>query len=147
MLDGIDWEILVWVVAGVISGLGEIVTGTFFLVPVAAGAFAAAIVAALGADTVWVVTVFFVVALVVLAFVFWFAAQSKDDPPATSEGALRYVGASAAVVADIDSANAGRVRLGGESWGALSATGERIETGAYVRVREVRGSSLVVEPE
>ena len=147
MLDGIDWEILIWIVAGVISSFGELITGTFFLVPVAAGAFAAAIVAALGADTVWVVTVFFVVALVVLAFVFWFAAQSRDDPPATHEGALRYVGAAGAVVADIDSVDGGRVRMGGESWRALSATGETIETGAFVRVREVRGNALVVEPE
>ncbi len=78
MLDGIDFEILIWLLTGVLSGIGGLVAGTFFLVPVAAGAFAAAIVAALGGDTIWVMTVFFAVAIAVLAVVFRFAIRSKD---------------------------------------------------------------------
>ena len=146
MLDAIDWEILIWLVAGAISAFGELLTGTLFLWPFAVGALVAAIVAAAGAGLVWVITTFFVVTFLVLAVVFRFAAVARDEPPATHEGAHRYVDAHGLVTSDILTPDAGRVRLGTELWRAISGTGEAIPAGAEVRVIEIRGNAVVVEP-
>ena len=47
MFEGIDLAILLWLLGGVVSGVAEVLTGTFFLLPFAVGAFAAAGAAAL----------------------------------------------------------------------------------------------------
>ena len=146
MLDGIDLEILIWLVAGLLSGVGEVLTGTLFLWPFAIGALAAAVVAAMGAELFWVVTVFFVVTLLVLAIVFRLAISSNSEPPATREGAHRYVDALGLVTAEIAAPAAGRIRVGTESWRALSRSGELIDAGVEVTVVAVRGNALVVEP-
>jgi membrane protein implicated in regulation of membrane protease activity len=146
VIDAIDWEILIWLLAGALSGVVELFTGTFFLVPVAAGAFAAAIVAALGGEMVWVVATFFVVALVILAVVFRYAMLSRNEPAGTHEGAGRYLGLRGSVVADIEGQTAGRVRIGTESWRAVSFDGEPIEAGGEIEVVEIRGNALVVTP-
>jgi membrane protein implicated in regulation of membrane protease activity len=145
MLDAIDWEILIWLVVAALSGLGEALTGTLFLVPFAIAGVAAAIAVALGAESMWVLFVFGVVVLAALAWVIKFAGRTKDDPPATHEGAHRYVDARGSVTGEIDPIAGGRVKIGGESWRALSHTGESIEEGVPVRVIEVRGNALVVE--
>ena len=145
MLDAIDWELLIWLVLAALSGLGEMLTGTFLLVPLVVGAIAAAIAVALGADILWVLFVFGVVALSALGLVLRFAARTKDDPLATNEGARRYVDARGSVTSDIDLLGGGRVSTGGQSWRALSNNGEPISTGCKVRVVEVRGTALIVE--
>lgn len=146
MLDGIDWGILIWLLTGVLSGVVELLTGTFFLVPVAAAAFAAAIVAALGGEMILVVATFFVVALAVLAVVFRYAMLSRNEPAGTCAGAGRYLGLRGAVTADIGTAQAGRVRVGTESWRALSLDWTPIEAGAEIEVVEILGNALVVMP-
>lgn len=145
MLDGIDWSIVIWLVLAAISGIGEMLTGTYFLIPLLVAAVAAAIAVALGAEVMWVLLVFGVIALVGFGWVLKFAAATKEEPPATTEGARRYIDARGSVTSDIDTPNAGRVQIGGESWRALSATDEPIAAGVRVRVIEVRGSALVVE--
>ena len=146
MLDAIDWEILIWLVAAALSGVGEMLTGTYFFIPLVIGAVAAAIAVALGADIVLVLLVFGSIALVGLGWMLKFATRTKGEPPATHEGAHRYVNAEGSVTKDVSEVEAGRVQIGGESWRALSHSGESIATGTRVRVIEVRGNALVVEP-
>jgi membrane protein implicated in regulation of membrane protease activity len=145
MLDAIDWEILIWLVVAALSGFGEMVTGTYFLIPLVVAAVVAATAVALGAELMLVLLLFGVVALVGLGWVLKFAAATKDEPPATTEGARRYIDARGPVTSDIGSVNAGRVRIGGELWRALPHDGEPIDTGVLVRVVEVRGNALIVE--
>ena len=145
MLDAIDWGILIWLLLAGLSGVGEMLTGTFLLVPVVVGAIAAAIAVALGAEILLVLLVFGVVALFALGLVLRFAARTKDDPPATIEGARRYVDARGSVTRDIDPLGKGRVDIGGQSWRALAKSGEPISSGTKVRVIEVRGTALIVE--
>jgi membrane protein implicated in regulation of membrane protease activity len=62
-------------------------------------------------------------------------------------GAARYTGAMAIVTETVDRrAGNGFVRMGTESWRATSLTDERIPVGVEVRVIEVTGVRLVVEP-
>jgi membrane protein implicated in regulation of membrane protease activity len=146
MIDGIDWGIVIWLVLAALSGVGEMLTGTYFLIPLLVAAIAAAIAVALGAEMIWVLLVFGAIALLGFSWVLRFAAATKGEPPATHEGALRYIDAHGSVTSDIQSPNAGRVQIGGESWRALSHTGDPIDAGVRVRVIEVRGNALVVEP-
>jgi membrane protein implicated in regulation of membrane protease activity len=145
MLDAIDWEILIWLIVAGLSGAGELLTGTFLLVPLVVGAIAAAVAVALGAEILLVLLVFGVVALSALGLVLRFAGRTKDDPPATREGARRYVDARGLVTTEIDPLGRGRVSIGGQSWRALSNGGGLISAGSKVRVLEVRGTALIVE--
>jgi membrane protein implicated in regulation of membrane protease activity len=147
VLEGIDWGILLWLLAGILSAVGELLTGTFFLIPFAIGAFVAAGLVMVGVDPIWVVAVFLVVTLLVLILVIRFGRRARADQPATREGANRYVDARGFVTGEIAGREAGRVRVGAESWRAVSSTGEPIPSDAAVRVVAVRGNTLVVELE
>ncbi|MCP3999177.1 MAG: NfeD family protein [bacterium] len=146
MLEGIDWGIVLWLLAGVLSGVGELLTGTMFLLPFAVGAFAAAGAAALGANLAVVVGIFLVVTVATLAWAVRYAKKVDAQPPATREGANRYVGAVGAVTKEIVGRNPGQVRIGAETWRALSSSGESISLGTNIRVVEIRGNALVVDP-
>lgn len=146
MLDGIDVGILIWLIVAGLSGFGEALTGTLFLIPFAIAALVAAVLVALGVDITWVLLVFGVVALGVLGWVMRYGARVNAEPPATREGASRYIDAQGSVIRDIEAETAGRVRLGAEDWRAISGSGDPIAVGTRVRVLQVRGNALVVEP-
>ena len=144
MLEGIDWGIVLWLLAGVLSGVGELLTGTMFLLPFAVGAFAAAGAAALGGNLAVVVAVFLVVTVATLVWAVRYARKVDALPPATREGANRYVGAVGVVTKEIVGRDHGQVQVGAELWRALSSTGEDISLGANIRVVEIRGNAMVV---
>ena len=145
MLEGIDWGLVLWLLAGAISGVGELLTGSMFLLPFAAGAFAAAAAVALGANLFVTVMAFIVVTMGTLVWAVRYAKKIDSQPPATREGANRYVGASGVVTEGIVGRQSGRVRLGGESWRAVSTSGDSIDADEPINVVEVRGNALVVE--
>jgi membrane protein implicated in regulation of membrane protease activity len=147
MLEGIDWAVVIWLLGGIITGVGELFTGTLFLLPFAVGAFAAAAAAALGAGPLWVVAVFIVATLVTLTWAVRYGKRLNAEPPATREGANRYVDARGIVTKEIVGRGSGQVRVGTESWRGLSSTGETIPLDAPIRVVEVRGNALVVESD
>lgn len=147
MLEGIDWAIVLWLLAGVLSGVGELLTGGLFLLPFAVGAFAAAAAAAFGAGVPIVLVVFSLSSLVTLVWAIRYGRRMRSVPPATHEGANRYVDALGVVTKTVAGRDAGQVRVGTESWRALSAAGSTLEEGAAIRVVEVRGNALVVVPE
>lgn len=144
MLEGIDWAILLWLLGGVVSGVAELLTGGLVFVPFAVGAFAAAAAAALGAGLPLTVAVFAVVSAATLAWAVQYGRKMRTVPPATREGAHRYIDAEGTVTRVITGRNAGQVRVGGELWRALSASGTSVAVGTAVRVTEVRGNALVV---
>jgi len=146
MLEGIDWAILLWLLGGVVSGLAELLTGGLFFVPFAVGAFAAAGAAALGAGWPLTIAVFAVVSAATLGWAVQYGRKMRSVPPATREGAHRYVDAEGVVTRAIAGSTAGQVRIGAELWRALSADGATVATGTSVRVIEVRGNALVVVP-
>lgn len=145
MPSGPEVEIVVWVLIAILSGIGEILTGSFFLLPFAIGAIVAAIAAGFGVGLPWVLGLFLAVSISSLLWLRRFAKQSEAEAPAIRAGAGRYVDAVGRVSGDIDGASEGRVELSGQAWRALSADGEPIPAGTEVRVVEVRGTALIVE--
>lgn len=146
MLDAIDFGIVLWLVVAALSGLGEMMSGSLFLLPFVIGAIVAAVLAAVGVDMVWALVVFSAISLLSLFLLRRFAVLSESDPSPVRLGGSRYVDAIGQVIADIGESSAGRVRVETESWRALSNTAEPIAAGEQVRVVEVRGNALIVEP-
>ena len=147
MPSGPELEILVWAIVAVIAGIGELLTGSFFLLPFAIGATAAALAAALGAGLPIVLPLFLVVSLGSLVWLRRFADRSNEQAPVIHAGAGRYVGAVGTVTEDIEGQAEGRVQIEGQLWRALAANDEPIAAGTAIRVVEVRGTALVVEPD
>jgi membrane protein implicated in regulation of membrane protease activity len=117
-----------WVSAAVFLAVAEIFTAGFFMLPFAIGAAAAAVMAFFEVGEIPQLLVFLSLSAVSL----WVLR--------------RYVGARARVIEAVDpSSGVGRVRMDAETWRA-STDGDRIEEGTEVRVIEVRGTRLVVEP-
>jgi membrane protein implicated in regulation of membrane protease activity len=135
----------IWLGAALLFGVGEIITAGFFLLPFAVGAAAAAVLAFAGVNPAVQGIVFVVGSVLALVAMRRFADRTDTDQPTV--GANRMVGARAVVLERIDRvAGTGRVRVATEVWRATT-DGAAIEPGGgEVRVLDVRGTRLVVEP-
>ena len=151
---GIDIDVWPWVWLGtaLLFALVELAFagGTFLLLPWAASAFIAAILAFYDVpiEIQWGV---FVGGGAVLFFALyrWARKFVNDAPNTPGVGAERLVGLTGIVVAAIqidDVDRRGRVRIGSEEWGAISDADVVIDEGAKVRVLDMRGTRVVVEP-
>jgi membrane protein implicated in regulation of membrane protease activity len=134
----------IWVGLTLFLGVGEMLTAGFFMLPFAAGALVAAILAWFNV-VVWVqFMAFLVTSLVALWALRRFA--TSDHEPSYAVGAKRFVGADALVIELIDpNQGTGKVRMDTEEWRATT-NGGIIDRGTPVKVIEVRGTRLVVEP-
>lgn len=135
----------IWVGAFVVLGVGEMLTAGLFMLPFAIGAGAAAILAWFDVE-IWVqLLAFLVVSVAALWGIRRFAWRAGE--PTHAVGAKRYVDAKATVTETIDRVSGtGRVRLETEQWRATTDLDEVIEPGTEVKVVDVRGARLVVEP-
>ncbi len=135
----------VWLGAAVILGIGEMITAGLFMLPFAIGAAAAAVLAFFNV-AVWVqVMVFLATSIAALWGMRRFAWRDKE--PQHPVGANRYVDATGTVTEAVDRiAGTGRVRLETEQWRATTDLDDAIAIGTEVRVVDVRGARLVVEP-
>ncbi len=139
----------IWLAAAAAFGIGEIlIAGSFFLLPFAAGALAAALVSLIAPVVVgWVV--FLVVSVGSFVAMRPLAKRLEVNSPATAGiGANRLSGAAGVVMAPISSApgDAGLVKVGTEEWRADTRPGVALPAGTRVRVVEVQGTRLLVEP-
>lgn len=135
----------IWVGAFVVLGIGEMVTAGLFMLPFAIAAGAAAILAWFKV-AVWVqLVVFLVVSIGALWGMRKFAWRSGE--PSHLVGAKRYVDAVGTVTEAVDRlSGSGRVRVETEHWRATTDTDGVIEKGTEIRVVDVRGARLVVQP-
>ncbi|NNC75199.1 MAG: hypothetical protein HKN93_06770 [Acidimicrobiia bacterium] len=134
----------IWVGASVVLGVGEMVTAGLFLLPFAAGAVAAAVLAFFNVNVAIQLIVFVVASLGALVFLQRFAHKEGELAPV---GAKRYVDATGTVIERINRLDgSGRVRVETELWRATTDLNEDIEVGVEVSVVDVRGARLVVEP-
>jgi membrane protein implicated in regulation of membrane protease activity len=137
---------LIWLLAGVVAGAGEILTGGFFLAPFAVGAFGAMLASLLGAGDVIEVIVFASLTLACFALVRPIAKRHMYTPPQIRTGAAALVGRSAIVLERIaNDEGLGTVRIGGEVWTARAYDEDQvIAEGAKVQVVEIRGATALV---
>lgn len=138
----------VWLGTAAVFAVGEIaVAGSFFLLPFAAGALVAAVVAFLGGAVAleWLA---FVMVSGLGAAVLRPLARRLDLGPTHAIGANRWVGRQAYVLRDIPSepGSTGLIRLDREEWRAESLMGIPIRAGSTVLVSRVDGTRLVVLP-
>jgi membrane protein implicated in regulation of membrane protease activity len=135
---------VIWLIAAVVFGVGEIFTLGFFLAPFAGGALVASIVAAAGAGAVVSWVVFLVVSVILLAALRPLARRHLRQPPSLRTGTAALVGRTATVVERIAS-DEGCVRIDGEIWTARPFDEDQvIEAGTRVQVLEIRGATALV---
>lgn len=147
--DAETWR-WIWVGATLFFAISEIaVPGTFFMISFAVGAFAAAVVAFIGASLLvqWIAFVgATVVALLLLVPLGRRLTRTRAGE--TGVGATRWEGRRALVIGAIpDGPNAtGLVRIEREQWRAESADGRSVAEGETVQVLRVDGTRLIVGP-
>ena len=135
---------VIWLLLGVAFAVGEVLTLTFLLGPIALAAGAAALVAALGAGAVIQFAVFIAGALASLLALRPIAKRHLRTPAALRTGTAALVGAKAVVLERVD-ADGGRVKLGGEVWSARSFFEDQvIESGKRVEVAKIEGATALV---
>lgn len=146
MIDGIDPHWL-WLIGGVVLLIAEVVAPGFFLVFIGAAAIMTGILALLLPIGVALQFAIFAVLAIVIARIGGRRAYaSQYDPssdPLLNDRVGRLLGRVVVVVEAVD-AKGGRVRVGDSEW---SARGGPAEAGARVRIVDVDGNCLKVEPE
>jgi membrane protein implicated in regulation of membrane protease activity len=147
-MDDPDSWLWVWLLGALFFALAEIATPfMFFLLPFAAGALAAALLAALDVNLAiqWAV---FVGGSLACFFALRPVARRLDRQGHDEGiGSRRLLGQEAMVLEDIpghSDLGLGLVRVGREEWRAESTDGSPIPTGSQVRVADVRGTRVVV---
>jgi membrane protein implicated in regulation of membrane protease activity len=137
---------VIWLIAAVVFGAGEIATLGFFLAPFAGGALVAAIVSGAGAGAAVSWAVFIAVSVVLLGTLRPVARRQLRHPPKLRTGTAALVGRTGLVVERIaNDEGVGCVRIDGEVWTARAFDDDAvIEAGRRVHVLEIRGATALV---
>ena len=140
---------VLWLIAAVVLGIGEIATMGFFLAPFAAGALVASLTSAAGAGTAINLIVFLVISVLALGALRPLARSHRRQPALSRTGTAALVGQHAMVLERIaNNEGVGCVRLDGEVWTARAYDeDEVIEQGRRVHVVEIRGATALVSEE
>lgn len=143
-----DWR-WVWLIAGAVFAVGEMLTpGSFFLAPLAVGALVAAVLAFAGVSVAIEWVVFIVVSIITLRLLRPLARRLDRDALDEGVGSRRLVGTRATVLQAIPGNHElGLVRVDREEWRAQSTDGSPIAEGATVRVADVQGTRVIVVSE
>ena len=137
-----DW--VLWLIAAVVFGIGEVLTAGFFLAPFAIGAAVATAVSAAGAGAVVSGLVFLAVSTIALVALRPIARRHIRLPAQLRTGTAALVGRQATVLEQVSEAG-GCVRLDGEVWSARPFDEDDvIEPGTRVHVMEIRGATALV---
>ena len=137
-------SIVIWAVLVVVFLVLE--AGTVALVSIwfALGALAALVAALLGA-AMWLQVAIFLAVSVLLLALLWKKVHAKAIGTKTNVDSV--IGTEGYVTEPIDNVSyTGRVKLGGITWAARSASGQPIPVGALVRVERIEGVKVFVSP-
>jgi membrane protein implicated in regulation of membrane protease activity len=136
-----------WVIWTVVAGalaVGEIVTLSFFMGPIAVAAVLAAVAALAGAGTALQMVVFIVASAASLAVLRPIARRHLHTPAKIRTGTAALVGSPAVALERVDGSG-GTVKLAGEVWSARTYDDDEvIEPGARVQVMQIEGATALV---
>lgn len=134
---------LLWVVVGFILVIVELVTGTFYLLAIAAGVFVAALLAWLGVNVMIQAVGGSVVALAAAWFVHhWHGAHRKAT---AGESNLLDKGQPVVLESWVNEPGGlARVKYRGASWEARVPAAERPAPGAMLWIEGMEGNTLLV---
>jgi membrane protein implicated in regulation of membrane protease activity len=138
---------LIWfIVAGGLV-VGELLTGTLYLLMFALAAVAAALVALTGVGAVVEVLAFVVAAGGLTLGLRPIAARHLRTAPTLATGTAALVGADGIVLEQVDEHD-GRVKIKGEIWSARAyPEGTVLAAGSHVRVLRIDGATAIVHHE
>jgi membrane protein implicated in regulation of membrane protease activity len=140
-------DAVLWIVLGVLLAVAEIFTTTLFLIMFAAGAFAAAGAAALGAPVALQALIFAVVSALSVAVVRPVIRRHTSgalEPGQQPFGVEALAGADALVLEPVDGER-GLVKIDGELWSARSYDAScSYRAGERVQVIQIRGAIALV---
>jgi membrane protein implicated in regulation of membrane protease activity len=136
---------LLWVILAGAFGVGEMLSGGFFLAPFALGAILAAAGDAVAGSAVGVI-VFVIASVLTLVLVRPIVRSHLRMPPSIRTGGAALVGKAATVVERISNAEGvGIVKIDGEVWTARSLYDDQeIEPGTRVEVVDIKGATALV---
>jgi len=138
----VDW--VLWMVAAGVLAIGEMLTVSFFLGPIAVAALTSAVVALAGGGAALQWIVFTLVSLASLAVLRPVARRHLRMPSQLRTGTAALVGATATVIERVDR-DGGTVRLKGEVWTARAYDEDHsFEPGARVEVMKIDGATALV---
>jgi len=137
-----DW--VLWIIGAGALAVGEMLTLSFFLGPIAVAAALAAGAALAGAGLALQVLIFAVASAASLLVFRPIAKRHLTTPARLRTGAAALVGAGALVTERVDG-HGGQVKLSGELWTARTFDeDEVIEPGVRVRVMQIEGATALV---
>jgi membrane protein implicated in regulation of membrane protease activity len=137
-----DW--VWWMVAAGVLAVGEIITVSFFLGPIAVAAILAAVVAVVGASLTAQWIVFIVASIASLGILRPIARRHIKMPARIRTGTAALVGSRAIVLERVD-ADSGKVKIGGEIWTARAYDEDDVlEPGVRAQVMKIDGATALI---
>jgi membrane protein implicated in regulation of membrane protease activity len=137
-----DW--VLWIIAAGVLAVGEMLTVSFFLGPIAVAAVTASIVALAGGGAALQWIVFAAMSAASVLVLRPIARRHLHMPAQLRTGTAALVGAQAVVVSRVDR-DGGTVKLNGEIWTARSYDEDHaFEPGARVAVMKIDGATALV---
>jgi membrane protein implicated in regulation of membrane protease activity len=136
-----------WLIGGVVLLIAEVIAPGFFLIFIGAAAIATGLLTlAVSLAVALQLAVFAVLAFLAVRIIgrrFYASRYDYTSDPLLNDRVARLLGKVVVVVQAVDS-HGGRVRVGDSEW---SARGGPAEVGERVRIVDVEGNCLKVEPE
>ncbi|MBF0224345.1 MAG: NfeD family protein [Desulfobacterales bacterium] len=140
-----EWQ--AWITLGIILVIVEIFTPGFVLASFGVACMAAGIIASIGFSFNIQLIFFSIITLLIFftirpLFNRFFYKNSKMKPT----GVDALLSKKALVIEKINNVeNRGRIKIGGETWRALSETEKIIDIGALVIIKKIEGTTAFVE--
>ena len=137
-------EWVLWMIGAGVLAVGEMLTLSFFLGPIAVAAILAAVAALAGAGPALQILIFTLASAASLLVFRPIARSHLKTPSRLRTGTAALVGANAVVIERVDG-HGGQVKLSGELWTARTYDeDEVIEPGVRVRVMQIEGATALV---
>jgi membrane protein implicated in regulation of membrane protease activity len=147
-VNGIDIDpAWLWLIGGVVLLIAEVIAPGFFLIFIGAAAIATGLISiAAGLPLALQLLAFAILTFLTVKFAgrrFYASRYDLSTDPMLNDRVARLLGKVVVVVQPVD-AHGGRVRVGDSEW---SARGGPAAVGDRVRIVDVDGNCLKVEPE
>ena len=137
---------VIWIIVGAIFVIAEIFSASFFAGPIGFGCIVAAILAEQEASAAVQFTSFSITTVVMLLAIRPIVLKMlQNKPDEKVSGIETYVGKQGRITETVDpQAGTGRIKIGSESWRAISDKNIIIEEESLATVVRIEGSKAVV---
>ena len=137
---------VIWIIVGAIFVIAEIFSASFFAGPIGFGCIVAAILAEQAASTAVQFASFSITTVIMLLAIRPIVLKMlQNKPDEQVSGIETYVGKQGRITETVDpQSGTGRIKIGSESWRAISDKNIIIEEESLATVVRIEGSKAVV---